>query len=49
MYYKQDYWFTKDGRSLKGFIAHINELSNGKIEKADPGQAERDRLLKKVE
>jgi len=49
-YYLQDWWFTKDGRSLKGFIAHINELStNGGNGKTDPEQIERVRLLKRVE
>ncbi len=49
-YYLQDWWFTKDGRSLKGFIAHINELStNGGNRKTDPEQIEKVRLLKRVE
>ena len=28
-YYTEDLWFTRDGRSLKGFRGHIDELAGG--------------------
>jgi hypothetical protein len=30
LYYTTDHWFTKDGRSIAGFQAHVNEMGNGK-------------------
>jgi hypothetical protein len=41
-YYLEDHWFTKEGRSLKGFAAHVNDLAGGN---GKHGKAESQRLI----